>query len=288
MINKEPNKNMSNIGNNRSVLITGCSSGIGLDSALLLQAHGFDVYATARQGIDVDKLKAKGLKAHLLDVTDETSITLALNWLLAQTDGKLFALFNNAAYGQPGAIEDLPIKALKAQFETNIFGWHVLTQKVIPIMRKQGYGRIIQNSSVLGLVAMRYRGAYNASKFAIEGYTDTLRLELEGSGIQVVLIEPGPITSQFRANALTKFTQEIDLQKSIHVKSYKQQIDRLSVEESSTPFTLSAEAVSKKVLKALTVKKAKPRYFVTKATYIMAWCKRLLPTSLLDKILIKG
>lgn len=155
-------------------------------------------------------------------------------------------------------------------------------------MRKQGEGRILQNSSVLGLVAMPYRGAYNASKFAIEGYTDTLRLELKGSGIQVVLIEPGPITSKFRANALSMFNEFINISDSVHTEKYQAQIARLNAKESTAPFTLPASAVSKKVLSALTAKNAKPRYFVTKATYIMAWCKRLLPVSWLDKILIKG
>ena len=273
---------------NLSVLITGCSTGIGFDTAITLSDMGYNVFATARKQSDVDKLKTLGLQAHQLDLMDETSIEQAFNWVIEQTGGELYALFNNGAYGQAGALEDLPSQALKEQFQTNVFGWHHLTTLVIPIMRKQGFGRIIQNSSVLGLVAMPYRGAYNASKFAIEGYTDTLRLELTGSGIQVILIEPGPIETQFRANALAKTREYIDVENSAHKENYKIQIDRLRKEEGGNKFTLPASAVTEKVIHALSSEKAKTRYYVTKPTYIMAFLKRILPFSWLDKILIKG
>jgi len=269
-------------------LITGCSTGIGFDTAITLSTMGYQVFATARKQADVEKLIAQGLNAHLLDLADESSIDNAVEWVLEQTGGTLFALFNNGAYGQAGALEDLPVKALKEQFETNVFGWHYLTQLIIPIMRKQGFGRIIQNSSVLGLVAMPYRGAYNASKFAIEGYTDTLRLELKGSGIQISLIEPGPIDTQFRANALAKTLEYIDVDNSVHKDNYKIQIDRLSKEGATNKFTLPASAVTSKVIHALSSKKAKTRYYVTTPTYIMAFLKRILPFTWLDKILIKG
>jgi len=271
-----------------SVLITGCSTGIGFDSAMTLATQGYQVFATARRESDVSKLKALGLNAHVLDLSCEHSIKTAFDWVLTQTNGQLYALFNNGAYGQAGALEDLPIKALKEQFTTNVFGWHYLTTLVIPIMRQQGFGRIIQNSSVLGLVAMPYRGAYNASKFAIEGYTDTLRLELKGSGIQVSLIEPGPIDTKFRANALAKTLAFIDVDNSIHKDNYQIQIERLSTEEATNKFTLPASAVTEKVVHALSSKKAKTRYYVTKPTYIMAFLKRVLPVIWLDKILIKG
>lgn len=272
----------------KSILITGCSSGIGLDSALTLHKLGFNVFATVRKKSDIEPLLAHGLKVKRLDLTDESSIENAIKWVLSETNGTLDALFNNGAYGQPGAIEDLPLIALKEQFESNFFGWHSLTQKVIPIMRKQGHGRIIQNSSVLGLVAMPYRGAYNASKFAIEGYTDTLRLELRNTNIHVSLIEPGPIATQFRFNALSKIEQYIDVENSVFNQQYKPQIERLSSEESNTAFTLPAPAVTKKVIHALTAKKPKIRYYVTTATYLMAFFKRVLPVSLLDKVLSKG
>ncbi|WP_426360365.1 SDR family oxidoreductase [Pseudocolwellia sp. HL-MZ19] len=273
---------------NLSVLITGCSTGIGFDTAITLLDKGYNVFATARKQSDVDKLKTLGLQAHQLDLMDEASIEKAFNWVMDKTGGELYALFNNGAYGQAGALEDLTSQALKEQFQTNVFGWHFLTTLVIPVMRKQGFGRIIQNSSVLGLVAMPYRGAYNASKFAIEGYTDTLRLELTGSGIQVILIEPGPIETQFRANALAKTREFIDVENSAHKENYKIQIDRLSKEEGGNKFTLPASAVTEKVIHALSSKKAKTRYYVTKPTYIMAFLKRILPFTWLDKILIKG
>lgn len=273
---------------NLSVLITGCSSGIGFDTATTLSKLGYQVFATARNESDVEKLKQHGLQAYQLDLMNEDSIQKAFNWVLAQSDGQLYALFNNGAYGQAGALEDLPSQALKEQFQTNFFGWHYLTRLVIPVMRKQGFGRIIQNSSVLGLVAMPYRGAYNASKFAIEGYTDTLRLELQGSGIQVSLIEPGPIETQFRSNALAKTLEFIDVDASVHKDNYKIHIHRLSREEGGNKFTLPPSAVTAKVVHALSSKKAKIRYYVTKPTYISAFLKRILPFSWLDKILIKG
>ena len=275
-------------GNKPSVLITGCSTGIGFDAAVTLQSLNFEVFATARKQQDVEKLRALGLKAKRLDLTDEASIDNAVKWVLSETGGTLYALFNNGAYGQPGALEDLPLEALKAQFDTNFFGWHSLTQKVIPIMREQGFGRIIQNSSVLGFVAMPYRGAYNASKFAIEGYTDTLRLELSNTNIQVSLIEPGPIETRFRANALAKIQEYIDVEHSAHKAEYLPQIARLEREESSTRFTLPASAVTKKLVHALMSKKAKARYYVTTPTYLMAIFKRILPITWLDKILAKG
>jgi len=272
----------------QSILITGCSTGIGLDSAITLNQLGYDVFATARKPADVEKLKALGLNAHQLDLADEASIDCAFQWVMTQTEGCLYALFNNGAYGQAGALEDLPSQALKEQFNANVFGWHYLTRLVLPVMRKQGYGRIIQNSSVLGLVVMPYRGAYNASKFAIEGYTDTLRLELKGSGIQISLIEPGPIDTQFRANALRKLNEHVDLENSIHREAYKTHIERLSMEGPTGKFTLPASAVTKKVIHALTSRKAKTRYYVTTPTYLMAFFKRVLPFSVLDKLLAKG
>lgn len=271
-----------------SVLITGCSTGIGLDAAKQLAEQGFEVFATARKPQDVEALRELGLNAKQLDLDDELSITNALHWVLDQTGGELHALFNNGAFGQPGAVEDLPVEALRAQFETNFFGWHSLTKAVIPIMRKQGFGRIVQCSSVLGLVAMPYRGAYNASKFALEGYTDTLRLELRDTNIQVSLIEPGPIDTRFRANALEKIHEFIDIESSVHSDKYKPQVARLASQKTSTQFTLPPSSVTKKLLHALTAKKAKARYYVTFPTYLMAFFKRVLPLTWLDAILVKN
>ncbi len=273
----------------RSILITGCSTGIGLCCALALKEEGWQVFATARKDEDLENLGNQGLNALYLDYTEQTSIDALVKTVLEQTGGTLDALFNNGAYGQPGAVEDLPTSALREQFETNFFGWHELTRQIIPIMRKQDHGRIIQCSSVLGLVALPYRGAYNASKFALEGLTDTLRLELHGSNIHVVQIEPGPITSHFRLNALEKLKANIDTDNSVHAEKYKARLARgTSVDPSNADkdtFELPPEAVLAKLQKALNSKNPKAHYYVTVPTYIMGISRRLLPTSWLDKIL---
>jgi len=270
----------------KSILITGCSSGIGYYCAKALQKKGYKVFATARKKIDVRRLKDEGLESLHLDLDDSESIQKALDDILEQTGGKLYALFNNGAYGQPGAVEDLSREVLKAQFETNVFGTHELTTKVLAIMRKQGYGRIIQNSSVLGIVALRYRGAYNASKFALEGLSDTMRLELEGSNIFVSLIEPGPVRSDFRKNALSKFTQNIDQENTAYKAVYQDKLSSLQSTE-DVPFTLGEDAVYDALLHALEAKIPKARYRVTKPTTIFWFLKRILSTTLLDKVLRK-
>ncbi|UUO24990.1 SDR family oxidoreductase [Colwellia sp. M166] len=272
----------------QSILITGCSSGIGLHAALTLSARGYQVFATARNPQDVAELQAKGLTAYLLDLTSTESITQTLTQVLEKTGGQLDFLFNNGAYGQPGALEDLPTQALKAQFDTNVFGWHELTKQVIPVMRQQGHGRIIQCSSVLGFVSMAYRGAYNASKYAIEGLTDTLRLELKTANIAVVLLQPGPINTQFRANALTAFQSNIDINNSVHKAQYQQQIERLTSEKSNAAFTLEPIDVTKALIHALESKRPRLRYRITTPTKIFSVLKRLLPGRWLDQLLAKG
>jgi NAD(P)-dependent dehydrogenase (short-subunit alcohol dehydrogenase family) len=267
------------------ILITGCSSGIGLCVARKLKQRGYPVFASARKSGDVERLKAEGLEAVQLDLADEESIERALEQVLERTGGRLYGLFNNGAYGQPGAVEDLPTDALRMQFETNLFGWHELTRRVIPVMREQGAGRIIQNSSVLGFVALPYRGAYNASKFALEGLSDTLRLELDGSGIHVSLVEPGPITSRFRANAYAQWKANIDPHGSWHEARYRAMEERLVAEGPAVPFTLPPEAVLKRVIHALESPRPKARYFVTFPTHLFAVLKRLLPSHTLDRIL---
>jgi len=275
------------VNHDKTVLITGCSSGIGLCVAQGLHSRGYRVIATARKPDDVEMLKQLGLESLQLDVTDEASMDKAMQTILSMTDGKLYALFNNGAYGQTGAVEDIPTEILREQFNTNVFGWHSLTRRVIPIMRQQGYGRIIQNSSVLGFIALPFRGPYNASKFALEGLTDTLRLELAGSGIFVSLIEPGPIRSRFRDNALQAFEKNIDAKNSVHREKYVAMIDRLKKEGDAMPFTLTPEAVLKRVIHALESTSPQPRYYVTFPTYLFGTLKRLLPFSWLDKLLLR-
>ncbi len=274
--------------NKKAVLITGCSSGIGYSVAKeLAKRGGYRVFATARQQKDVDRLNAEGLESLRLDLADSNSIQFAVTELLERTGGKLFALFNNGAYGQPGAVEDLSREVLREQFEINLLGTHELTCLVLPVMRAQGEGRIIQNSSVLGLITLKFRGAYNASKFALEGLTDTLRMELKGSGIMVSLIEPGPITSRFRANAFAAFQKNIDSENSPHQQLYHSVEKRLASEEGEAPFTLGPEAVLKRVIHALESEHPKARYYVTFPTYLFAFLRRILPVGLLDRILIR-
>lgn len=269
----------------KSILITGCSSGIGRCVAFGLQQRGYRVFASARKPDDVATLRAEGLECLQLDLDDPASIEAAVDQVLNATGGSLYALFNNGAYGQPGAVEDLTREVLRAQLETNLLGWHDLTRRLLPVMRRQGTGRIIQNSSVLGLVVMPYRGAYNCSKFALEGLTDTLRLELRGSGVHVSLIEPGPIKSHFRANALRMWQRNIDPENSFHREQYRAMLRRLEKKGPAAPFTLPPEAVLDKVIHALESPRPKPRYYVTFPTYLFGILRRILSTRALDSIL---
>ena len=273
--------------NEKTILITGCSSGIGLCVARGLSSRGYRVFATARKDADVEALNKEGLESLVLDLDDPHSITAAVEEILIRTNGQLHALFNNGAYGQPGAVEDLSRDVLRAQFETNLFGWHQLTNLVLPVMRRQGHGRIIHNSSVLGFVALRYRGAYNASKYALEGLADTMRLELAGTHIHVSLIEPGPISSRFRENAFAAYKRNIEPDGSAHREKYMQMEQRLTKEGPVVPFTLPPEAVLKKVIHALESPRPKARYYVTFPTFLFAFLKRVLTDRALDRILNK-
>ena len=271
-----------------TILITGCSTGIGYHTAHLLKDLGYNVIATCRKQEDVNRLKEEGLTCFQLDLACSVCIDFALTEILAETDGKIDALFNNGAFGLPGAVEDLSREAMEYQFRTNVFGTQELTNKVVKTMRKQGYGKIIYNSSILGFAAMQYRGAYNASKFAIEGFADTLRIEVKQDNIQVSLIEPGPILSDFRKNAFEQFKRWIKVEESAHQDKYNAMIARLETVGPSAPFTLGPEAVSKCVVHALQHKRAKIRYRVTVPTIVFAYLKRILPNRWLDVLLIKA
>ena len=270
----------------RSVLITGCSSGIGLCLALGLKKAGYRVFATARKPNGVEKLKQLGLESHQLDLTSSESIKLAMNEIYSQTD-TLYGLIHNGAYGQVGALEDISREVLEAQFQANVFGWHELTNLVLPVMRKNNSGRVIYLSSVLGFVAMPFRGPYNASKFAIEGLVDTLRLELINTNIQLSLVQPGPIHSQFRANAYLAFKDNVNMDNSNYQANYQGMIERLKSSKLAT-YTLAPESILSCVLHALEAPKAKIHYRVTFPTKLFALLKRILPSRILDKILSKA
>lgn len=271
-----------------TILITGCSSGIGLDAAHGLRAAGWRVFASCRTATDCDQLRAEGFDSPRIDYADPDSIMNGLAEVLEATGGTLDALYNNGAYACPGAVEDLPVGALRAIFEANLFGWHELTRLVIPVMRKQGHGRIINCSSVLGLVALKWRGAYVATKFALEGLTDVLRIEMKGTPIKVILIEPGPVTSKIRENAIPHFEKWIDWENSARADEYKGVLDRLYTDSGPDAFELPASAVTRKLIHALTSPRPKARYYVTTPTYLMGFLRRILPTRLLDAVILRG
>jgi len=267
-----------------NIVITGCSSGIGLETAKYLKERDVKVYATARDPEDVKMLKCLGFKyAMQLDVRKPEEIKAIIKTVL-EREGKIDTWFNNAGFGQPGAIEDIRTEVLREQFETNVFGLHECTQQIIPVMRKQGYGKIIQHSSVLGLISLFGRGAYNASKYAIEGLTDTMRLELEGTEIYPVLLNTGPITSHFRENAMTKLKANVDIKHSIFKAKY---MKSLKADKSKVPFNEDAISVARIIHEIILAEKPKPRYYITKATYLLGYLKRILSTSMLDKVLLK-
>ncbi|MFO1418825.1 MAG: SDR family oxidoreductase [Methylotetracoccus sp.] len=266
----------------RAILITGCSSGIGRCAADTLRGRGYRVFAAARKAEDVAALEADGFDSVQLDLADSASIREAVGVVLDRSQGALYGLFNNGAYGQPGAVEDLSREVLRQQFETNVFGTHELTQLLIPVMRRQGSGRIIHNSSLLGLVSLKFRGAYNASKYALEGLADTQRLELRGSNVHLSLIEPGPILSRFRDNSLVMYRRNIDVANSVFRDRYMALEERLVKKGPAAPFTLGPEAVVRKLIHALESKRPRPRYYVTFPTYLFGSLRRVLPTSWLD------
>lgn len=269
----------------RSILITGCSSGIGKCAAEGMHARGWRVFATARKPEDLEMLRQLGVTPLYLDYAEPDSIEAAANALFETTGGTLDALFNNGAYGQPGALEDVSTDVLRAQFEANFFGWHDLTRRVIPAMRKQGHGRIVMCSSVLGIITMGFRGPYAASKFALEAYSDTLRIELHGTGIHVAVIEPGPIRTKFTATALTYARKNIDIVHSVHVKAYARRI-RAMEKGGNTFGELGPEAVLDALVKAVESGNPRPQYFVTRPTLWMSLLKRVAPKRQLHSFLV--
>ncbi len=273
----------------RSILITGCSSGIGYDAAHGMRAAGWRVFAACRREEDCARLKAEGFESPRIDYSDEASLETGLAEVLAATGGTLDALFNNGAYACPGAAEDLPRGALREIFEANVFGWHDLTRRVIPVMRAQGHGRIVNCSSVLGLVAAPWRAAYVSTKYALEGLTDTLRIEMRDTPIKVILIEPGPVTSKIRMNSIAHFERWIDWQNSPRRAQYEASLlKRLYESRGPDKFELPPSAVTAKLLRALTAANPAPRYYVTTPTYLMGALRRLLPSRTLDWLIAKG
>jgi NAD(P)-dependent dehydrogenase (short-subunit alcohol dehydrogenase family) len=272
-----------------TILITGCSSGIGADAARRLRARGWRVFASCRAEADCARLRAEGFESPRIDYTEPESIAAGLAEVLEATGGRLDALFNNGAHATPGAMEDLPAAALRAIFEANVFGWHDLTRQVIPVMRAQGHGRIVNHSSVLGLVVMPWRAAYNATKFATEALTDTLRIEMRDTPIHVVTLNTGPVTSKIRENSIPHFERWIDWRASPRRALYEGQLlKRLYESRGPDFFELPPSAVTAKLVKALESPRPRPRYYVTRATHLMGAARRILPTRGLDWLISKG
>lgn len=271
----------------RTIIVTGASSGIGAYCARALKAEGWRVFATARKPDDIAALEADGIEAFYLDYREAGSIEALVASVLERTGGRLGALFNNGAYGQPGAVEDLPVAALREQFEANVFGWHDLTRRVVPVMRRQGHGRLVHCSSILGLTPLRFRGAYAASKHAIEGLMLCMHQELQGSGIHVSLIEPGPVRSKIASNGLVWFLKNIDHQNSVHCLAYEAQLERLRAGGSTSRLKPGPEVVYAALRHALLSRRPRPHYVVTVPARIGVVLKRLLPASMLYRLLAK-
>lgn len=271
----------------RTIIVTGASSGIGAYCARALKAEGWRVFATARKPADIAALETDGIEAFYLDYREPESIAALVASVLERTDGRLDALFNNGAYAQPGAVEDLPVAALREQFEANFFGWHDLTRRIVPVMRRQGHGRLVHCSSILGLTPVRFRGAYSASKHALEGLMLCMHQELQGSGIHVSLIEPGPVTSKIASNALFWFLRNIDHENSAHRLDYEAQLDRLRAGGSVSSLKPGPEVVHAALRHALLSRRPRPHYVVTVPARIGVVLKRLLPASMLYRVLAK-
>jgi NAD(P)-dependent dehydrogenase (short-subunit alcohol dehydrogenase family) len=271
----------------RSILITGCSTGIGRTAALGMKRRGWQVFATARKPEDLASLEDQGLSAHYLDYADENSIEAAVASVLERTSGRLDAVFNNGAYAQPGAMEDLTTAVLRAQFEANFFGWHALTRRLVPIMRGQGQGRIVMNSSVLGLITMGFRGAYSCTKFALEAYSDALRIELAGSGVEVSVIEPGPIRTNFTRTALAYAREHLDVEASVHKAYYRKRLAAME-KGGNTVGELGPEAVLDALVHACESRRPRPQYFVTKPTHALGLIRRVLPKRHLHALLVRA
>lgn len=268
------------------ILITGCSSGIGFDAVFALKKRGNRVIASCRKPEDVQKLLDLDIEAVVLDVSDSESLHKGFAQIMSLTQGHLDVLINNAGYGQAGALEDITRSILRKQFETNVFGLLELTNLVIPIMRQQGQGRIINVSSILGLISLPFRGAYNASKYAVEGLSDTLRLELVSSGIKVVTIEPGPIESKFRDNVVDGSLKDIDINTSYFHKQYQIMLTDYKQKKSDSRFTKKTEAVIDCFIHAIESAKPQAKYPVTLPAHLLIFLKRILSTRLLDKFFL--
>jgi short-subunit dehydrogenase len=273
---------------NRSVLVTGCSSGIGLAAAELLDSHGWKVFPTARRVEDLEMLEAKGFAAIQLDVASSVSIAATVGQVLDENGGQLGAVVNNAGFGMPGAIQDLSREAMRDQFEVNVFGLQELTNRLIPVFRRQGHGRIVNISSVVGRLSLPFMGIYSASKFALEAISDAQRVELSPDAISVSLVEPGPIRTCFSANCAGKGEAKLDVEASAFGPAYEKYFaKRRNGGMSEDRFRLPPEAVARKILHALESPRPRIRYKVTLPAYLGDWAARVVPAGVIDRMMVR-
>ncbi|NOU07780.1 MAG: SDR family NAD(P)-dependent oxidoreductase [Hyphomicrobiaceae bacterium] len=271
----------------RTILITGCSTGIGLEAAKSLKHRGWRVIGTARKAADRANLETSiGIETVTLELGDLASVAACATEVLARTNGTLDALYNNAAFGQIGAMEDVTGAVLRHHFDVNVIGTHELTRLLIPTMRQQGHGRIVTCSSVLGLVSGPYRGPYSATKFAVEAMTDALRYELYGSGIHVSLLEPGPIVSNFLDTTISTFKSSIDVANSPHRAAYEKRLRAMETDTQSK-WKTGPEVVVKSLIHALESQRPKIRYRISPHTYAIVAMKRILPQRIIDAIMVR-
>lgn len=252
----------------KTVLITGCSSGIGLESAHELKRQGFRVLAACRKSEDVERMNQAGFTGILLDLDSPESVEHAADEVIALTENRLYGLFNNAGFGLYGPLPTISREQMEQQFSANFFGAHQLTMRLLPAMIPHGEGRIVMTSSVMGLISTPGRGAYAASKYALEAWSDALRMELRHTGIKVSLIEPGPIRTRFTEN--------------VNQTQRDKPVENPGI---AARFTLGPEAVVAKVRHAFESPNPKLRYPVTVVTWVVSLLKRLLPACAMDKIL---
>ena len=273
---------------NRTVLVTGCSTGIGQATALRLRAGGWTVFPTARAEADLERLRTEGFDPVRLDMADETSVSEAVAETLrrAGTTG-LGGVVNNAGFGQPGAVEDVSRAAFRHQFEVNLFGMQDLTNRLLPTLRRQGWGRIVNISSVVGRISLPFMGAYSATKFAMEALSDAMRVELHASGIAVSLVEPGPIATAFGDNVARSGRQTLKPESSVFGEVYRKKLDPVTTRgDPKERFRLPPDAVARAIAHALESPHPHRRYTVTVPAKLGAWCARFLPDAVLDRLLI--
>jgi len=271
----------------KTILIIGSSSGIGYETAIS-SSDQFNVIATVRQAADLKRLNELSIKTYLLDMSDLSSINPTITKIFQDHMGDIDAIFINAGYGQPGALEDLPLEALKKQFDVNLFAPFEIAKSVIPFFRQRGEGKIIFNSSILGFISLPYRSAYNSSKHALESIASTLRLELKSTNIFISVIQPGPIDTKFRSTSFSMFDKYIDQKESHHQSQYVFMIDRLTSLKASTGFTLSPSSCSSVVKKIMLSPKPKNYYRITFPTKLFYWLDKILPSTLMDRLLYKS